>query len=275
MNEIFRLDQPLPAPGTTIVLEASAGTGKTYAIAALVTRYVADGLPLDQILAVTFSRRATSELRDGIRTRLIAGKLAIDGWLRDGRLDSSDRVAVLLCDTDPAIARLRADRLDEAIGLVDAAPIFTLHTFAARMLDELLQMLQTVLSEAGVQVSVALPRPQPRLIADPVQLQQVILNLILNAVDAMRDLPGGGRWLRIEVAPEPAGGLGFAVRDSGPGVAADMEARLFEAFYSTKPDGLGMGLAISRSIIENHGGRLWLDRSAGPGACFRFTLPDQ
>ena len=137
MNEIFRLDQPLPAPGTTIVLEASAGTGKTYAIAALVTRYVADGLPLDQILAVTFSRRATSELRDGIRTRLIAGKLAIDGWLRDGRLDSSDRVAVLLCDTDPAIARLRADRLDEAIGLVDAAPIFTLHTFAARMLDEL------------------------------------------------------------------------------------------------------------------------------------------
>ena len=62
MNEIFRLDQPLPAPGTTIVLEASAGTGKTYAIAALVTRYVADGLPLDQILAVTFSRRATSEL---------------------------------------------------------------------------------------------------------------------------------------------------------------------------------------------------------------------
>lgn len=137
MNEIFRLDQPLPAPGTTIVLEASAGTGKTYAIAALVTRYVADGLPLDQILAVTFSRRATSELRDGIRTRLIAGKLAIDGWLRDGRLDSSDRVAVLLCDADPAIARLRADRLDEAIGLVDAAPIFTLHTFAARMLDEL------------------------------------------------------------------------------------------------------------------------------------------
>ena len=172
-------------------------------------------------------------------------------------------------------ASLAGEVISRIRGFLRAGEIRREPVDLARMLDELLQMLQTVLSEAGVQVSVALPRPQPRLIADPVQLQQVILNLILNAVDAMRDLPGGGRWLRIEVAPEPAGGLGFAVRDSGPGVAADMEARLFEAFYSTKPDGLGMGLAISRSIIENHCGRLWLDRSAGPGACFRFTLPDQ
>jgi PAS domain S-box-containing protein len=145
----------------------------------------------------------------------------------------------------------------------------------ARMLDELLQMLQTVLSEAGVQVSVRLPDVQPRIIADPVQLQQVILNLIINGVDAMREQPCGARQLHIEVTPEAAGGLCLAVRDSGPGVAADMEARLFEAFFSTKSDGLGMGLAISRSIIENHGGRLWLDRSEGPGACFKFTLPDQ
>jgi PAS domain S-box-containing protein len=145
----------------------------------------------------------------------------------------------------------------------------------ARMLDELLQMLQAMLSEAGVQVSVKLPDGQPRPIADPVQLQQVILNLIVNGVDAMREQPGGAGRLHIEVAPEAAGGLCFAVHDSGPGVAEGMEARLFEAFFSTKSDGLGMGLAISRSIIENHGGRLWLERGEGPGACFKFTLPDQ
>ncbi len=144
----------------------------------------------------------------------------------------------------------------------------------ARMLSELLQMLQVVLTEAGVQVGVDLPTPQPDLIADPVQLQQVILNLVINAVDAMREQSGRARRLDIAVTPDPAGGLCFAVRDSGPGIAEDSEARLFEAFFSTKPDGLGMGLAISRSIVENHGGRLWLDRSAGPGACFKFTIPD-
>ena len=131
-----------------------------------------------------------------------------------------------------------------------------------------------VLTEAGVQVGVQLPTPQPDLIADPVQLQQVILNLVINAVDAMREQSGRARRLDIAVTPDPAGGLCFAVRDSGPGIAEDSEARLFEAFFSTKPDGLGMGLAISRSIVENHGGRLWLDRTQGPGACFLFTIPD-
>ena len=137
MSEIFRVDGPLPARGTTVVLEASAGTGKTYTIGAMVTRYVADGLPLDQILAVTFSRRATSELRDGIRNRLIATKVALDGWLRHGVCDPDDAVAMLLSDATPQTVRSRSQRLAEAIGQVDAAPIFTLHTFASRMLDEL------------------------------------------------------------------------------------------------------------------------------------------
>lgn len=142
-----------------------------------------------------------------------------------------------------------------------------------RLIDELLQMLQTMLSEAGVRVTVDLPAALPPLTADPVQLQQVILNLVVNAVDALRDLPAARREVNIAVAPDDAGGLRFSVRDRGPGVAAT-EARLFDAFYTTKPDGLGMGLAISRSIVENHGGRLWLDPAVQPGACFVFTLPD-
>jgi len=144
----------------------------------------------------------------------------------------------------------------------------------AHMLDELLQMLQMLLAEAGVRVSVELAKPPPRPMADPIQLQQVLLNLIVNAVDAMRDQPEGDRSLRIAVTMCPAGGAQFSVQDRGPGVAEAAEGRLFEAFYSTKPTGLGMGLAISRGIVENHGGRLWLDRSNGAGACFSFTIPD-
>lgn len=144
----------------------------------------------------------------------------------------------------------------------------------ARMLDELLQMLHAMLAEAGVQVRVDLPVPTPCLIADAVQLQQVILNLIVNAADAMRDLPGRERLLQIRIEPAQAGGLQFSVQDNGPGVPEGVEAKLFDAFYTTKQDGLGMGLAISRGIVENHGGRLWLERGAGPGACFRFTIPD-
>ncbi|MCB1895606.1 MAG: PAS domain S-box protein [Zoogloeaceae bacterium] len=144
----------------------------------------------------------------------------------------------------------------------------------ARMLDELLQMLQLLLAEAGVQVTVESIAPKPFLMADPVQLQQVLLNLIVNAADAMRDQPEGERSLCIAVTRGRDGGLLFSVSDSGPGVEHAAEARLFEAFYSTKPKGLGMGLAISRGIVENHGGRLWLDHGKGRGACFSFAIPD-
>ncbi|HNA66693.1 MAG TPA: ATP-binding protein [Rhodocyclaceae bacterium] len=144
----------------------------------------------------------------------------------------------------------------------------------ARMLDELLQMLQLMLTDARVRVVVELPEPPPIVCADPVQLQQVILNLTVNAVDAMREVQDRERLLTLSVHRDPAAGLRFDFRDSGAGVAEGTEARLFDALYTTKPCGLGMGLAISRSIVENHGGRLWLDRKAGPGACFAFTIPD-
>ena len=143
-----------------------------------------------------------------------------------------------------------------------------------RMLDELLQMLQIMLAEVGVRVNVDLPAEPLYVMADQVQLQQVILNLVVNAVDAMRELYGRERILTITVAEASAGGLICSVQDSGLGIAAGTEERLFEAFFSTKSDGLGMGLAINRSIVENHGGRLWLDTGKKPGACFLFTIPD-
>jgi signal transduction histidine kinase len=114
---------------------------------------------------------------------------------------------------------------------------------------------------------------QPLIFADRVQLQQVILNLIMNAVEAMSETRDGSRELLIRTGTDASGGVVVAVRDSGPGLDPDSLDHLFTAFYTTKPQGMGMGLAISRSIIEGHGGRLWATANEGRGATFQFTLP--
>ncbi|WFU45118.1 PAS domain S-box protein [Bradyrhizobium sp. CB82] len=109
-----------------------------------------------------------------------------------------------------------------------------------------------------------------------VQLQQVILNLILNAIEAMDCLDEGRRELRISTAADDSNGVVVAVRDNGPGFDAAMVDRLFEPFYTTKPDGIGMGLSICHSIIEAHGGRLWAGANEPRGAVFQFNLrPEQ
>jgi PAS domain S-box-containing protein len=112
----------------------------------------------------------------------------------------------------------------------------------------------------------------PHIESDRVQLQQVILNLIMNAVEAMSGFCDGTRQLLIRTQQEKTGVL-VAVLDSGPGLEAAPLDRLFDAFYTTKADGLGMGLSISRSIIEAHGGRLWASANVPRGATFEFTLP--
>ena len=141
-----------------------------------------------------------------------------------------------------------------------------------KLLDELLLMLHTVLLDAGVQVELRIPPDLPKIFADNVQLQQVILNLVINAVDAMREMPGK-RLLTLEVKEDATDGAVFSVQDCGPGVPPQAQEKLFDAFFSTKEDGLGMGLAISRTIVENHGGRLWLDAAVESGARFVFNIP--
>ena len=100
-----------------------------------------------------------------------------------------------------------------------------------------------------------------------------MLNLVVNSVDAMRDQADRERVLTISVTADTMDGALFSFRDTGPGIPPDMEAKIFDALFSTKRDGLGMGLAISRSIIENHGGRLRLETTADAGANFVFNIP--
>jgi signal transduction histidine kinase len=107
---------------------------------------------------------------------------------------------------------------------------------------------------------------------DRVQLQQVLLNLIINAIEAMRDVDKEERELLISTRNEPDG-VSVEVRDSGPGVTPAALDRVFEAFYTTKPGGLGLGLSICRSVVEAHNGRLWVSPNTPRGAIFRFIAP--
>jgi C4-dicarboxylate-specific signal transduction histidine kinase len=113
----------------------------------------------------------------------------------------------------------------------------------------------------------------PPISGDRIQLQQVILNLIINASEAMSGVGEGPREVLVGSANDDPDGVLVTVRDSGPGLDAEHLDHLFDAFYTTKPNGLGMGLAISCSIIEAHGGRLWATPNVPRGAVFQFTLP--
>ena len=114
----------------------------------------------------------------------------------------------------------------------------------------------------------------PRVMGDSVQLQQVVLNLLLNGLDAMHAVEGRPRELLIRTAPDPEAieRVRVEVRDSGAGIAPEVANRIFDAFCTTKRGGMGMGLSISRSIVEQHGGRLWAVPNDGPGTTFNFTI---
>jgi C4-dicarboxylate-specific signal transduction histidine kinase len=125
----------------------------------------------------------------------------------------------------------------------------------------------------GISLQTRLAAGLPRVQGDRVQLQQVILNLIINAVEAMSGVNEQARELLIDTASEAPNGVLVAVRDSGPGLKPESFDRLFDPFYTSKPGGMGMGLSICRSIIEAHGGRVWAAANAPQGAVFNFTLP--
>jgi PAS domain S-box-containing protein len=146
---------------------------------------------------------------------------------------------------------------------------------AVEINDAILEVIALIRTEAAnnsVSVRTQLAEGLPCVQGDRVQLQQVLLNLIINAIEAMRDVGEKERELHISTRNEPDG-VSVEVRDSGPGFApADLE-RVFEAFYTTKPVGLGLGLSICRSIIEAHNGRLWASANVPRGASFQFALP--
>ena len=172
------------------------------------------------------------------------------------------------------------DDADRASGVVDRIGSLIKKAPARKEVIDLnaaiLEAIALTRSEAvkgGVTVGAQLASELPRIRCDRVQLQQVMLNLIVNAIQSMSGVEGGNRELHISTVSVEPEGVCVAVRDTGHGLRPESLPRLFEPFYTTKPDGMGMGLSICRSIIEAHRGRLWATGCEPRGALFQFTIP--
>ena len=138
------------------------------------------------------------------------------------------------------------------------------------VIEEMVSMLDSEANRHSVTIRTELTPGFHQLSADRVQLQQVLMNLMLNGIEAMRDT-GGQLMIKSELVED--GHMLISVRDTGVGLPAENTDRIFNAFFTTKSQGTGLGLAITRSIVESHGGRVWATANSGPGATFQFTLP--
>jgi C4-dicarboxylate-specific signal transduction histidine kinase len=138
---------------------------------------------------------------------------------------------------------------------------------------EIMTLTRAATSDNSVLVTMQLSEGLPHILGDRVQLQQVILNLIMNAIEAMSEVKEGSRELLISTSEVKSGSVLVAVSDTGPGLSQTSPERIFEAFYTTKSSGLGMGLSICRSIVEAHGGQLWATPNDPHGAVFCMMLP--
>ena len=178
---------------------------------------------------------------------------AVEAIIRDGTRASSVLVRIR------GLLR-RGERLRERLNIND-------------LIREVIALLDGELRRNGASPRTDMPGNLPPVVVDRVLLQQVILNLIMNAMEAMRAVSDRAQVLRIRTEEQPSGSIVVLVQDSGVGIDPKHSSRMFEPFYTTKVEGIGMGLAISRSIIEAHGGRLWAVANDGPGSSFYFTLP--
>ena len=171
------------------------------------------------------------------------------------------------------------NRASEVIGRMRAlfkkAPLRTEDVDINGAILEVIGLTRGEVMKNGISVQSHLVEGLPLIQGDRVQLQQVIMNLIINAVEALSSVREGSRELVITTGKGELDGVLVVVRDSGPGLSSAGLERIFEAFYTTKPGGLGMGLSICRTIIEAHGGRLWVTAAQPQGATFQFTLPAQ
>jgi predicted ATPase/signal transduction histidine kinase/GAF domain-containing protein len=203
--------------------------------------------------AVMFNAEAALSWLDGEAHNIDEARAALQRIVRDGTRAGEviRRIRALANKTDPKMAPLDLNEV----------------------LSEALTFVQHELFMSRVALRVEQTRPLPGILADKVQLQQVVLNLVVNGIEAMQSITDRPRELVIRSGQDDAGNLRVTVQDSGVGFSADSVDRLFNTFYTTKPSGMGMGLSICRSIIELHGGRIWAVPNAAHGATIQFVLP--
>jgi C4-dicarboxylate-specific signal transduction histidine kinase len=184
--------------------------------------------------------------------------------------DVREALGCIVGDADRA-----GDIIDRIRDQIKKAPPRKAHFDLNKAINEVIVLARSEITKNGVSVQTRLTQGVAPVQGDRVQLQQVVLNLILNAVEAMSSVEAGARELLITTEQNQTGDVLVAVRDSGPGIDPKHFERVFEAFYTTKSSGVGIGLSICRSIIDAHGGRLWAEANEPRGAAFLFTLPGQ
>jgi C4-dicarboxylate-specific signal transduction histidine kinase len=142
------------------------------------------------------------------------------------------------------------------------------------VINDVVRLVAREIAAHQVSLRLALAPALPAVRGDRVQLQQLIINLVINGIQAMAGIDGRARSLSIRSELDESGEVQICVQDSGNGIDPAIANRLFDAFYTTKSGGMGLGLSICRSIVESHGGRIWASNDGGGGAVFAFTLPD-
>jgi PAS domain S-box-containing protein len=142
-----------------------------------------------------------------------------------------------------------------------------------QLAQEALDLIAREIRLSSTRLRMELAEGLPRVLADRIQIEQVILNLARNALDAMQPTEPEKRILTVKTARDAARAVTVSVSDTGVGLSAESAEQLFQPFYTTKPEGMGMGLAISRTIVQAHGGKLWAEPESGRGATFTFSLP--
>ncbi|MGE0516526.1 MAG: sensor histidine kinase [Hyphomicrobiaceae bacterium] len=141
------------------------------------------------------------------------------------------------------------------------------------VLEEALLCVQHELETKSISLTLNAAPVQPKIIGDRVELQQVFVNLLINSIQAIDLVEAGERQIRMSIEPDDTGAFTFSIRDSGPGIAGENLDRIFQGFFTTKNDGMGIGLVVCQSIISAHGGRIEASNHPDGGACFRFSIP--
>jgi C4-dicarboxylate-specific signal transduction histidine kinase len=190
-------------------------------------------------------------------------------WLTAQNLERAQQSAVRIV----ADGQRAADTITRIRALAQNAPAHMDWLDLNTTIRDVLALARSEVHRHGVLVETQLAADLPRIRGDRIQLQQVLLNLLMNALEALSGGGDGPRVVVVRSALDAAPGVLVAVGDSGPGLDPQQLDRLFDAFYTTKPQGLGLGLAISRRIIEAHGGRLWATANVPHGAIVQFTVP--
>jgi PAS domain S-box-containing protein len=212
----------------------------------------------------------THEVKQPITATAAAAEAALH-WL-DRQPPNLEEARQMLADIVKDSHRA-GDVIDRMRDLIKKAPPRKDRVEINGAIREVIQLTYSEAVKNGVSVQTQFAESLPLIQGDRVQLQQVMLNLIINAIQAMSGSGDGRRELQISTETDEAEGVRVRVRDSGPGFAPAALERVFEPFYTTKPEGMGMGLSICRSIIEAHGGRLWATGCEPRGALFQFTIP--